>query len=166
MFETCLCDTLMHDGQSFGELAKKDRKSMNGKAPDMEKLLKRFASHFSKTFRARDKASLESQARRIFLTYLKPAIGKHGTYCIDARTRTPTRSHVIVDLRAKKYIIELKITPSTRNGADGVVEFSEYLGKHGADAGYFLLFAAKPANGGKFQKDVEINGKRISIFIA
>jgi hypothetical protein len=156
----------MQDGQSFDELAKQDQKFINSKSLNVQKLLKKFASHFSKAFRARDKASLESQARRIFLTYLKPAVGKKGTYYVDAKTRTPTRSHVIVDICDKQYIIELKITPSTRNGADGVVEFSDYLGKHSADHGYFVLFAIKPANTGKFMKDVEINGKKISIFIA
>jgi hypothetical protein len=129
-------------------------------------LLQRFSLHFRKEFDTRDKAFLESHARRIFLTFLNPAISDSGSYYIDSNTRTPTRSHVVIDLFGKKYVIELKITPYGKNGSDGIVWFADYLSKQGLDAGYFVLFSSQQSDTEKLQKDVQVNGRKISIFIA
>jgi hypothetical protein len=84
---------------------------------DMELVLNRFSVHYNKELKP--EVSLEHQARRLFMTFLKPIINGQGNYYIDAQTRSSINTDLVIDLFANQYIIDLKICHESKYLTEG-----------------------------------------------
>jgi hypothetical protein len=165
IFETYLYDVLMHEGTSFEQNAKNDITFVKDRTIDMELVLTRFSVHYNKEFEPRDKISLEHQARRLFMTFLKPIINGQGNYYIEAQTRSTTRIDLVIDLFAKQYVVELKIWHGLKYVSDGAVQLADYLDRFGLDTGYLLVFSNLKRKNVRGRKELRVNGKRIILVV-
>ncbi len=75
----------------------------------MDKILLKFRDFMFEEFRKQDEKFYESQARLIFLAYLKPILNGKGFYFVEPQTRENKRLDVVVIYGKQKYVIELKI---------------------------------------------------------
>lgn len=120
---------------------------------DMECVLRCFVTHFTDIYAGSSEKFLEENGRRLFLLYLKPIINGTGNYYVEARTRTMSRTDVIVDYLGKQYIIEMKIWRGEEYNRRGREQLAGYLNDYHADVGYMLSF--------NFNKHKTIGVKRI-----
>ena len=108
---------------------------------DMKLLLERFVVHMNQTYKMDfDNEFVENDARKIFLTYLRPIINGTGNYYCEAQTRDLTRTDVIVDYLGQQYVIELKIWRGEAYNERGEQQLAEYLDYYHLDTGYMLSF--------------------------
>ncbi|MDR1643746.1 MAG: hypothetical protein LBT59_28965 [Clostridiales bacterium] len=182
IYETYLYNILMHDGLSFGRNAgddvadaanalygKKNTKDagiafIQDQTIDMGFLIKRFSAHYSKEFRPRDKASLENQARRLFLTFLKPILNGQGNYYIDSQTRSVSNADLVVDMFSKRHIVKLKIWDGAKLASEEIDKFADYLDRFGLETGYLLVFYVAKRRNRKGSRELRVNGKKIVLF--
>jgi hypothetical protein len=105
---------------------------------------------------------LEEDARRIFLTFLKPIINGAGNYYIEAQTRNHTRTDAIVDYSGHRSVTEMKIWRGAKYIEEGESQLAEYLSEFGLDEGCLLVFSnlrRKKLKKSPYEKFV--NGKKI-----
>lgn len=108
---------------------------------DMPHLMERFVVHMNQTYRMdRDNKFIENDARKIFLTYLRPIINGVGNYYCEAQTRDMTRTDVIIDYLGHQYIVELKIWRGNAYNERGEQQLSEYLDYYHLTTGYMVSF--------------------------
>jgi hypothetical protein len=179
IYETYLYNILMHEGLSFGRNAGDDvadalygTKGAKGagiafiknQTIDMSFLIKRFSVHYSKEFRHRDTVALENQARRLFLTFLRPILNSQGNYYIDAQTRSASNADLVVDMFSNRHIVELKIWQGAKLASEDIDKFADYLDRFGLDMGYLLVFYARKRKIRKGSREISANGKKIVLF--
>ena len=107
---------------------------------NMRLIMERFIETYTQIYGPLEERFREKDGREQFLLYLKPIINGTGNYYIEAQTRNPSRTDVIVDYLGKQYIIELKIWRGPRYNADGERQLSEYLDYWNLTTGYMLSF--------------------------
>ena len=107
---------------------------------DMERVIRKFVSHYTELFGSNNEKFLEDNGRSIFLLYLKPIINGTGNYYIEARTRTKRRTDLIIDFRGRQYIIELKIWHGEEYNRRGEEQVMEYLDAYQLKRGYMVSF--------------------------
>ncbi|MCQ2975990.1 MAG: AAA-like domain-containing protein [Bacteroidales bacterium] len=107
---------------------------------DLKLILERFAYHYNKIFNSNDEQFIETQARKLFLLYLRPIINGTGFYHIEAQTRDNTRTDIVIDYKHQQYVIELKIWHGEEYNRKGEVQLSEYLDYFDLKEGYMLSF--------------------------
>ncbi len=106
----------------------------------LEKILLKFQEFMFEEFRGGNERFYESQARLIFLAYLKPILNGKGFYFVEPQTRENKRLDVVVIYSSRKYIIELKIWNGEKYAERGREQLKEYMDIQGLDEGYLLVF--------------------------
>ncbi|MCD7956306.1 MAG: ATP-binding protein, partial [Lachnospiraceae bacterium] len=76
---------------------------------DMERILERFVVSFDDLYGDQEQIFKEEDGRKYFLLYLRPIINGEGNYYIESRTRNMERTDIIIDYKAKQYVVELKL---------------------------------------------------------
>ena len=108
---------------------------------DMRHLLERFVVHMNETYKMDvENKFIENDARKIFLTYLRPVINGTGNYYCEAQTRDLTRTDVVVDYHGRQYVIELKIWRGEAYNERGERQLAEYLDYYHLQTGYMVSF--------------------------
>ena len=110
-------------------------------AIDMPRLMERFIAHMNQTYSMdRENEFIENDARKVFLTYLRPIINGVGSYHIEEQTRDHDRMDVVVDYLGQQYVIELKIWRGNSYNERGEQQLCRYLDYFGLKTGYLLSF--------------------------
>lgn len=111
---------------------------------DMPHLLERFVIHMNQTYKM-DHANefIENDARKVFLTYLRPIINGTGNYHIEEQTRNHDRMDVVIDYLGKQYVVELKIWRGEAYNTRGEEQLCRYLEYFDLSTGYLLSFCFK-----------------------
>ncbi len=107
---------------------------------NMERILLKFQNFMFEEYRKADEKFYESQARLIFLSYIKPILNGKGFYFVEAQTRENKRLDVVVIYGSQKYVIELKIWNGEKYNENGREQLAEYLTIQGLQDGYLLVF--------------------------
>jgi len=108
---------------------------------DMDVVVDRFA-HFMRTeYRDRDSGFIETNARLLFLSFLKPIINGTGHYVVEPQTRGNRRMDVVVFYGAAKYIVELKIWRGAAYEEKGIDQLAGYLAAQGQRKGWLISFS-------------------------
>ncbi len=107
---------------------------------DIEMVLLKFQNFMFEEYRKVDEKFYESQARLIFLSYLKPILNGRGFYFVEPETRENKRLDVVIIFGNRKYIIELKIWNGKKYHEKGKEQLAEYLKIQGLKDGYLLVF--------------------------
>ncbi|MCD7820149.1 MAG: 9-O-acetyl-N-acetylneuraminate esterase, partial [Lachnospiraceae bacterium] len=122
---------------------------------DMTLILERFVVSFHDLYGDQDLKFKEEDGRKYFLLYLRPIINGEGNYYIESRTRNMERTDVIIDYKAKQYVIELKLWRGDAYNQRGEKQLSDYLDYYHLSKGYMLSF--------NFNKKKEIGLREIRI---
>ena len=108
---------------------------------DMPHLMERFVVHVNQTYKMdKENEFIENDARKVFLTYLRPIINGIGSYHIEEQTRDHDRMDVVVDYLGKQYVIELKIWRGDAYNKRGEEQLCRYLEYFNLQTGYLLSF--------------------------
>ena len=108
---------------------------------DMAHLLERFVVHMNQTYKMNhDTEFIENDARKVFLTYLRPVINGIGSYHIEEQTRDNDRMDVVVDYLGKQYVVELKIWRGNAYNERVEEQLCRYLEYFDLQQGYLLSF--------------------------
>ena len=130
----------------------------------MELILKDFAKHYTQYYKdeldSKDKKFIEDNGRFLFLTFIRPIINGDGNFYVEARTRNARRTDVIIDYKAKQYIIELKILHGNEYNKRGEKQTFDYLSYYGVDKGYMVSFNFNKNKEYNFES-IEYKGKTI-----
>ena len=108
---------------------------------DIPRLMERFVVHMNQTYRMdHDNEFIENDARKVFLTYLRPIINGIGSYHIEEQTRDHDRMDVVIDYLGRQYVIELKIWRGNAYNERGEEQLCRYLEYFDLQTGYLLSF--------------------------
>ena len=111
---------------------------------DIPLLMQRFVVHMNQTYKMdHDNEFIENDARKVFLTYLRPVINGIGSYHIEEQTRDHERMDVVIDYLGKQYVIELKIWRGNAYNERGEEQLCRYLEYFDLHEGYLLSFYFK-----------------------
>lgn len=113
---------------------------IHGAILDMDRILGKFTEHFTEIYAASSDRFIEENGRRLFLLYLRPIINGTGNYYVESRTRSMTRTDIIIDYLGKQYIIELKIWHGNEYNTRGENQLIGYLNDYHLEKGYMLSF--------------------------
>ena len=128
----------------------------------MPHLLERFVVHMNQTYKMdHDNEFIENDARKVFLTYLRPVINGIGSYHIEEQTRDHDRMDVVIDYLGKQYVIELKIWRGNAYNERGEEQLCRYLEYFDLKEGYLLSFCFNKTKQSGLLPPVEINGRRL-----
>ncbi len=129
---------------------------------DMSYLMERFAVHMNQTYKMdKDNEFIENDARKLFLTYLRPVINGIGSYHIEEQTRNHERMDVVIDYLGKQYVIELKIWRGNAYNNRGEDQLCRYLDYFNIDTGYLLSFCFNRKKRFGLLPPVELNGRTL-----
>ena len=129
---------------------------------DMAHLLERFVVHMNQTYKmAHDSEFIENDARKVFLTYLRPVINGIGSYHIEEQTRDNDRMDVVVDYLGKQYVVELKIWRGNAYNERGEEQLCRYLEYFDLQEGYLLSFCFNKTKKSGLLPPVELNGRTL-----
>ena len=129
---------------------------------DIPLLLQRFVVHMNQTYKM-DHANefIENDARKVFLTYLRPVINGIGSYHIEEQTRDHDRMDVVIDYFGKQYVIELKIWRGNAYNERGEEQLCRYLEYFDLQEGYLLSFCFNKTKKSGLLPPVELNGRTL-----
>lgn len=127
---------------------------------NMERVLEKFAKHFTDVYSDCEESFLEENGRRFFLLYLKPIINGVGNYYVETRTRDMRRTDVIIDYKGEQFVVELKIWHGDEYNRRGEEQLIGYLNDYHLDKGYMLSFNFNK-NKQTGVKVVHVQGKEI-----
>ncbi len=108
-----------------------------------------------------DNEFIESDARKVFLTYLRPVINGIGSYHIEEQTRDHDRMDVVIDYLGKQYVIELKIWRGNAYNERGEEQLCRYLEYFDLKQGYLLSFCFNKNKKSGLQPPVELKGRTL-----
>ena len=91
-------------------------------------------------YREEEEDFYETNARLIFLAYLKPILNGRGFSFVEAETRNNKRMDVVITFGNEQYIVELKIWNGKKYEDKGLKQLSEYLEIQRLDSGYMIVF--------------------------
>ena len=129
---------------------------------DVPRLFARFIDHMNKTYKMdHDNEFIENDARKVFLTYLRPVINGIGSYHIEEQTRDHERMDVVIDYLGKQYVIELKIWRGNAYNERGEQQLCRYLEYFDLKEGYLLSFCFNKTKQSGLLPPVELNGRTL-----
>ena len=129
---------------------------------DMAHLLERFVVHMNQTYKMdHDTEFIENDARKVFLTYLRPVINGIGSYHIEEQTRDNDRMDVVDDYLGKQYVIELKIWRGNAYNERGEEQLCRYLEYFDLQEGYLLSFCFNKTKKSGLLPPVVLNGRTL-----
>ena len=131
-------------------------------AIDMVHLLGRFVAHMNQTYTMNhENEFIESDARKVFLTYLRPIINGIGSYHIEEQTRDHDRMDVVIDYLGKQYVVELKIWRGNAYNERGEEQLSRYLEYFDLQTGYLMSFCFNKNKKSGLLPPIKINGRTL-----
>ncbi|MCD8118301.1 MAG: ATP-binding protein [Lachnospiraceae bacterium] len=107
---------------------------------NMKLILERFVAGFDDLYGDQPQKFKEDDGRRYFLLFLRPIINGEGNYYIESRTRNMERTDIIIDFKAKQYVIELKLWHGNAYNERGEQQLIDYLEYYHLKKGYMLSF--------------------------
>ena len=107
---------------------------------NMDKVMLKFREYFTDIYSDSTDKFIEENGRRLFLLYLKPIINGEGNYYVEARTRSRTRTDVVVDYHGRQFVIELKVWHGEAYNISGEKQLADYLDDYHLKKGYLLTF--------------------------
>ncbi len=129
---------------------------------DIPRLFARFIDHMNKTYKMdHDNEFIENDARKVFLTYLRPVINGIGSYHIEEQTRDHERMDIVIDYLGKQYVIELKIWRGNAYNERGEEQLLRYLEYFDLQQGYLLSFCFNKKKTSGLLPPVEIGGRTL-----
>lgn len=129
---------------------------------DVPHLLERFVVHMNQTYKMNhDNEFIENDARKVFLTYLRPVINGIGSYHIEEQTRDHDRMDVVIDYLGKQYVIEMKIWRGNAYNERGEEQLCRYLEYFDLKEGYLLSFCFNKTKQSGLLPPVELNGRTL-----
>lgn len=129
---------------------------------DIPHLLERFVIHMNQTYKMdHDNEFIENDARKVFLTYLRPIINGIGSYHIEEQTRDHDRMDVVIDYLGKQYVIELKIWRGNAYNERGEEQLLRYLEYFDLQTGYLLSFCFNKSKKSGLLAPVSIKGRTL-----
>jgi hypothetical protein len=123
---------------------------------NMDTVMSRFAHFMSTEYRDRDSGFIETNARLLFLSFLKPIINGAGHYAVEPETRGDRRMDIRVFFGGEEQIVELKLWRGEAYEQEGIAQLAEYLGILGHAKGWLLSFCdlkKTPREGGVYEVD-------------
>ncbi len=127
---------------------------------NMERILLKFQDFMFEEYRKADERFYESQARLVFLAYLKLILNGKGFYFVEAQTRENKRLDVVVIYGNQKCVIELKIWNGEKYHEKGREQLADYLQMQNLETGYLVVFNFNQ-NKQKCSEWVEVEGKNL-----
>ena len=129
---------------------------------DVPRLMERFAVHMNQTYKMdHDNEFIENDARKVFLTYLRPVINGIGSYHIEEQTRDHDRMDVVIDYLGKQYVIELKIWRGNAYNERGEEQLCRYLEYFDLREGYLLSFCFNKTKKSGLLTPVKLKGRTL-----
>ena len=129
---------------------------------DMAHLLERFVVHMNQTYKMdHDNEFIENDARKVFLTYLRPIINGIGSYHIEEQTRDHDRMDVVIDYLGKQYVVELKIWRGNAYNERGEEQLYRYLEYFDLQQGYLLSFCFNKTKKSGLLPPVKLKGRTL-----
>ncbi len=129
---------------------------------DIPLLMERFVVHMNQTYKMdHDNEFIENDARKVFLTYLRPVINGMGSYHIEEQTRDHDRMDVVIDYLGKQYVIELKIWRGNAYNERGEEQLCRYLEYFNLQEGYLLSFCFNKTKQSGVLPPVELKGRTL-----
>jgi hypothetical protein len=123
---------------------------------DFDKVLERFTVFMFETYRERDSAFIEREARRLLLGYIKPIINGQGQYFLEPEIRGGKKIDLLVQYKREEYIIELKIWRGEAYERKAFDQIAGYVKARHGRIGYVVSFCdlqTAPRQGGIFTHD-------------
>ena len=129
---------------------------------DIPLLMERFVVHMNQTYKMdHENEFIENDARKIFLTYLRPVINGIGSYHIEEQTRDHDRMDIVIDYLGKQYVIELKIWRGNAYNERGEEQLCRYLEYFNLQEGYLLSFCFNKTKQSGMLPPVKLNGRTL-----
>ncbi len=129
---------------------------------DIPLLMERFVVHMNQTYKMdHDNEFIENDARKVFLTYLRPVINGIGSYHIEEQTRDHDRMDVVIDYLGKQYVVELKIWRGNAYNERGEEQLCRYLEYFDLQEGYLLSFCFNKTKTSGLLPPVELKGRTL-----
>lgn len=107
---------------------------------NMEKVLLKFQEFMYEEYRREDEKFYETNARLIFLAYLKPILNSRGFSFVEAQTRENRRMDVVITFGNEKHVVELKIWNGKKQEDKGLNQLADYLEFQKLNTGYMIVF--------------------------
>lgn len=127
---------------------------------DMAHLMERFVVHMNQTYKMNhENEFIENDARKVFLTYLRPVINGIGSYHIEEQTRDHDRMDVVIDYLGRQYVVELKIWRGNAYNERGEEQFLRYLDYFNLKEGYLLSFCFNKTKTSGLLPPISLNGR-------
>ncbi|GHU72578.1 hypothetical protein FACS1894184_20400 [Clostridia bacterium] len=113
---------------------------IKGEVLDMDAVLERFHAFMHESYRERDSAFIESNARLIFTAFLRPIINGKGFCAPEAEVRGARRIDLSVVYGWQRDIVELKVWRGEKYEEAGRVQLAGYCKSIGQSKGYLVSF--------------------------
>ena len=107
---------------------------------DMKAALEGFAEFMHAEYRDEDGVFIETHARLLLLSWLKPIINGGGTYFVESEVRADRRIDLAVYYNREEHILELKIWRGEKANDQALDQLVGYLDAHGHHRGYLVSF--------------------------
>jgi hypothetical protein len=108
----------------------------------------RFSAFMQSEYRDEDGAFIESHARLLFLSFLKPIINGAGHYAVEPETRGNRRMDVVVFYGQEEFIFELKIHSGTHEIEDFGALYKVFLRISCRDSRSTIMARGRESAGG------------------
>jgi hypothetical protein len=120
IFETRILDFFISvsETRSLAEKYAEDSKFVSDGCLDAATVVDRFAAFMKSEYRDEDGSFIETHARLLFLSFLKPIINGTGHYAVEPETRGNRRMDVVVFYGREEFVFELKIHRSAHEIED------------------------------------------------
>ncbi|MBQ0056757.1 MAG: AAA-like domain-containing protein [Bacteroidales bacterium] len=129
---------------------------------DIPRIFERFVVHMNQTYKMdHDNEFIENDARKVFLTYLRPVINGVGSYHIEEQTRDHDRMDVVIDYLGMQYVVELKIWRGNAYNERGEEQLCRYLEYFDLQEGYLISFCFNKTKQSGLQPPVVLNGRTL-----
>jgi hypothetical protein len=109
---------------------------------NMQLVLERFAAVMKSERRKSESRFVETNARLLFLVFLKPIINGSGFYEVEANTRDNTRMDIVVSYGKDEFILELKIGHGKKLEKEAYDQLAGYLDARSQKRGYLVSFCS------------------------
>ena len=146
IFETRLYNKYIFDENAKQTAISKEaqiyrNKFVTDKELNMDLILEKFVESYDTIYGDQTEKFLEKDGRRLFLLFIRPIINGIGNYYVEAETRDYNRTDVIIDYKAKQYILEMKIWRGNSYNERGEEQLTDYLEYYHVNKGWMLSFS-------------------------
>jgi hypothetical protein len=128
----------------------------------IEKIIRKFQAFMKEQYSVRDRDFLERNGRLLFLAFLRPIINGEGFDFKEVQISEEKRLDVVITLKNRKYIVELKVWRGESYHQAGIGQLCDYLDRQDQTTGYLLIYDLRKESGrvGEWQR-IEAGNKEI-----